>query len=327
MSCLAKKKILFIAPRFFDYEKAILSQLIKFGAKVDYLPDRPYAKPWQTGLTSVAPYVMQPFIDFFYKSKLDKLRSNPYDFIFIINGQTLSKKTLKTLKDFYPNTKFVLYLWDSVKNRPRIVKNFIFFDKIFTFDTQDASSFNLHFRPLFFTPEFEIKVNDAPCIDLSFVATMHSDRYEVFLKVIKKLPKPLATHWYLYLQAKWVFYIYKIIKHSFRHSVINSFQFTPIDKIRLKQVFRDSNVILDIEHPSQKGLTIRTLETVGSNKKLITTNKQIEKYDFFRVENILVIDRSNPFIPDSFWETKYLPLPVYIYSKYKLDYWLHEVLC
>ena len=47
-----------------------------------------------------------------------------------------------------------------------------------------------------------------------------------------------------------------------------------------------SKAILDINHPSQVGLTMRTFETLGANKKLITTNENIKIYDFFDKENI-----------------------------------------
>ena len=140
------------------------------------------------------------------------------------------------------------------------------------------------------------------------------------------MPNALVTYWYFYLQAKWVFYLYKITKKSFRQSTIDTFKFSPIDKPTLKQVFRDSKAILDIEHPNQRGLTMRTLETVGANKKLITTNPRIKEYDFFREENIFIIDRNNPDIPSAFWTVEYRELPNSIYSKYKLKNWLLEVL-
>jgi hypothetical protein len=326
MSDLVHKKVLLIAPRFFGYEKAIMQQLTQLGATVDFLADRPYSKPWQTGLTRIAPFVIQPFIDRFYQAKLDTLISNRYDLVFIINGQTLSKKILQRLKNTYPHAKFVLYLWDSVQNRPKSVKNFIFFDKVLTFDSVDARKYGIGLRALFFTPEFENLDNTTHQFDISFIATMHSDRYKIVLEVIKKLPSHLKTYWYFYLQAKWVFYLYALTKKLFRQSTIKTFRFSPIDKLQLKQVFKDSKAILDIEHPNQKGLTMRTLETLGANKKLITTNPRVKEYDFYKKENIFVIDRNNPDIPTTFWDTEYQKLPDHIYAKYTLKHWLLEVL-
>lgn len=320
------KKVLLIAPRFFGYEKAIMQQLTELGATVDFLADRPYSKPWQTGLTRITPCLMQPFIDRFYQAKLTTLTSHIYDLILVINGQTVSTKTLQTLKNTYAEARFILYLWDSVQNRPKSVQNFTFFDKVLTFDSVDASRYGIGLRPLFFTPELENSSKVVQQFDISFVATMHSDRYQVVSKLIQNLPTNLTTNWYFYLQAKWVFYLYKLTKKSFRQSEINTFKFKPIDKQNLKQIFHASKAILDIEHPKQNGLTMRTLETVGANKKLITTNAKVKEYDFFREENIIVIDRNNPNIPNAFWDTEYQALPDNIYAKYQLKNWLLEVI-
>lgn len=94
----------------------------------------------------------------------------------------------------------------------------------------------------------------------------------------------------------------------------------------MQRVFFDSRTILDIEHPAQTGLTMRTFETLGASKKLVTTNAQVRDYDFFDPSNILVIDRkSPPRIPESFLETAYVPAHADIYSKYSLQGWIKDV--
>ena len=50
-----------------------------------------------------------------------------------------------------------------------------------------------------------------------------------------------------------------------------------------------SNIVLDISHPGQSGLTMRTFETIGAGKKLITTNADIKNYPFYNPENIFNI--------------------------------------
>ena len=42
-------------------------------------------------------------------------------------------------------------------------------------------------------------------------------------------------------------------------------------------LYKESEVILDINHPGQNGLTMRTFEALGAGKKLITTNTEIKK--------------------------------------------------
>jgi hypothetical protein len=52
--------------------------------------------------------------------------------------------------------------------------------------------------------------------------------------------------------------------------------------------------VLDIQHPRQTGLTMRTLEALGAGKKLVTTNVQVKEYDFYDERQVRVVDRMNP---------------------------------
>ena len=71
---------------------------------------------------------------------------------------------------------------------------------------------------------------------------------------------------------------------------------------------------------------MRTIETLGAKKKLITTNKQIIEYDFYNPANVLVVDRKNPVIPDVFMITPYVEIPQEIYNKYYIDSWRDTLL-
>lgn len=42
------------------------------------------------------------------------------------------------LKKRYPFAKFIMYQWDSIKNNKNCLRIERFFDKIFTFDMEDA---------------------------------------------------------------------------------------------------------------------------------------------------------------------------------------------
>ena len=71
---------------------------------------------------------------------------------------------------------------------------------------------------------------------------------------------------------------------------------------------------------------MRTIEMVGMNKKLITTNQTIKDYDFYNPKNISVVDRKNVVIDDEFLHTSYEPLSKEMYQKYSLQCWILEVL-
>lgn len=119
---------------------------------------------------------------------------------------------------------------------------------------------------MFFTSGFEKQQRINFVYDISFIGTAHTDRYSVVSAIDKKLPVGAKKFWYLYLQAKWVYWFYRFTNSGFRQSSITDFEFDSISKVEVQSVFDQSKVILDIEHPKQTGLTIRTLETLGAKK-------------------------------------------------------------
>ncbi|MDQ5767551.1 hypothetical protein [Thiothrix subterranea] len=324
---LVNKKILYIAPKFFGYEENIADQLVKLGADIDFLPDRLFDTPLMTAVTKVKREWIIPSINKAYREKLNEFSRTHYDVIFVVNGQTLSEEFLSELKQQYKQATFILYMWDSLKNRESTIKNLDFFDHCFSFDKNDATEFSMNFRPLFFSNGFEkSKSNILNQHDISFIGTAHTDRYHIVKSITDSLPSSTKKYWYLFLQAPWVFYYYKLTNSYYKKANRDEFKYSSITKKEVQDVFFSSRSILDIEHPNQTGLTIRTLETLGSEKKLVTTNKNVKNYDFYVENNIFVIDRKNPVVPTEFINSPYTAICEKTYQKYSIQGWLDEIL-
>lgn len=314
-------------PIFFGYERDIKSELERLGAVVDWLPDRPFDQPFPKAVAKVCSSCVLPYADKLYEYLLDGFGATHYDYIFIINGQTLSDRMLKRLIANFPSAQCILYMWDSFKNRPRFKDKMSYFDNVSTFDSDDALNYKIELRPLFFGPGFDIKkTSQSKKYQVSFIGTAHSDRFAVVDRVRKNLPKGTDAYWYLYLQSPWVFNLYRLTKSDMRHANRQDFQFEPIAKTTIQKVFEDSLAVLDIEHPNQCGLTMRSLEALGARKKLITTNVNIQKYDFFSKDNILVINRENPIISKEFFESPCIELPSDLRNRYSITGWLEDIL-
>jgi hypothetical protein len=322
---LVDKKVLYVAPRFFGYETEIKDELIRRGAEVDFLLDRPFDSPFLKAVTKLRRKWVIGAADRYYRTELENLGSKDYDYIFVVSGQTLSCETLALWREKFPQAEFLLYMWDSFANRQWAVDNLKYFHHKFSFDRIDSEKYGLHFRPLFFSPGFEAEQKKAPELDISFIGTAHSDRYSVVSKVDKILGGSLRKYWYLYLQAKWVFWVYLLINRTFRGAKLSDFRFDPLTKANVQEIFTSSKAILDIEHPKQTGLTMRTLETLGARKKLVTTNQNVKFYDFYLPENICVINRDSPSIPESFFQAPYKAVDPVIYQRYRLEGWLDEI--
>lgn len=325
MQDLLDKKILFIAPRFFNYEIEIKSELEKQGAKVDSLPDRPYESALAKAVTKHFPKLVCFFADGFYNRLLKIYGPKKYDVVFVINGQTLSRAFIHQIKKSSPKAVFIIYLWDSIANRKHVVENLNEFAQKFTFDAHDAEKYNISLRPLFYGDGFASKDETPIKYQISFIGTAHTDRYAIVDKIRKSLEINVKAYWYLYLQARWVFYVYRWLQPGMRFAKLDDFKFTPLAKKELQKVFSESLAVLDIEHPHQNGMTMRTLETLGAQKKLVTTNKTVARYDFYAAQNICIVDRKNPVIPADFLETPYKKIPDDIRNKYSIGGWIQEI--
>lgn len=90
------------------------------------------------------------------------------------------------------------------------------------------------------------------------------------------------------------------------------------------QMMNKSRAILDIAQYGQDGYSMRVMEAIFYDKKLITTNKSLLCADFYHPENILVIDKNGmPY--DSMDSMKnFIDKPIIKYSKEIKDYYSFE---
>jgi hypothetical protein len=327
MSQGSQRSALLITPTFFGIEHEIAAELQRRGFSVDFLPDRPFESPFLKAIGRLSRASMLRTADRFYQSHLDNKGRPDYDLVLVIVGEGLSQRLLTRMRAALPRARFILYMWDSLTGRKSgVADNLSLFDRCLTFDPSDARHFGLQLRPLFYTPTFDLPPQLDPAYDLSFVGTIHSDRYEVITKVARQIGAHRRCYWYLYLQAQWVYAFYRTVRPSFWNTRSGDFRFAPLTRTDVTRIFMDSRAVLDIEHPTQTGLTLRTFEALGARKKLITTNSLVRNYDFFDPRNTCVIDRTTARFDERFLDTAYVEPPPEIRARYSLAGWADEVL-
>ena len=323
------KRILFFSPAFFNYENMIADKMREMGAYVDMYDARSVTSAIDRAILKVSPAFFGQKSKKYYEGIIVKNREKEYDFILFINCDMVPVSILKELRTVYPNSKLCLYLWDSVANVHGAKEKLKYFDILHSFDKQDCKRFkDLKFRPLFFGDQFrrDIQTKDYK-YDICFLGTIHSDRYSVIKQVMKVAEQlQLRTYWFLYLQSEFIYTFYKLTKREFRDAEKGTFSFNKMSTAEIAQIVNESKIVLDVQHPRQTGLTMRTIEMIGMNKKLITTNQNIKEYDFFNPDNVAVINRKHVEIPMSFWDTMYKSVPNEIYEQYSLKNWILDTL-
>lgn len=322
------KNILFISPSFFGYEKSIQNRLRDLGANVDFFDERPANTFWTKAIIRINHRILAFYIKKYYKSIYSLIRKSKYDYVFVVNIEAMPKSFLKLLKKQCPSAKFILYMWDSIMNKKYTESYLSYFDIVYSFDPSDCQKNNsIRFRPLFFLNEYqEIATFEQFEYDLCFIGTAHSDRFSLIRNIqTKALSKKLKIYWFLYLPSRKLFIWNKIYNSAYRKAHLSDFNYKPLSSLDTMNIIKKSKIVLDIQHPGQSGLTMRTIEMLGARRKLITTNASITNYDFYSPHNILVIDRKQPVLSEDFCNTEYKPINNNIYYKYSLDGWLEEV--
>lgn len=327
---ISGKKILFFSPAFFKYENMITNKMREMGAEVDMYDVRSVTSAFDRALLKISPKIFKRQSQKYYENIINKQIGKDYDFILIVKCDMTPVNVLQRFRTEYPNAKLCLNLWDSVENIPGITNKFKYFDTLHSFDLNDCEKYpELKFRPLFFGDQFrkEPKAQDECKYDISFLGTIHSDRYAVISQVQEIAKKQgLRCYWFLYLQSQFIYYFYKFTKKDFRGIDKRTFSFDKLSANEIANIVDESKIILDVQHPKQTGLTMRTIEMIGMNKKLITTNESIKKYDFYNQNNIAVVDRNHVEIPSEFLNSSYITLPAEVYEKYSLRSWILDVL-
>ncbi|MDX8380847.1 MAG: hypothetical protein R8M14_01895 [Ghiorsea sp.] len=328
MSNLKNKKILFIRPCFFGYEKEIENMMVSMGASVDCYNERPSNSFWMKVLIRLKlQSLIKTLIKRHYDSILNDIQSVNYDYVFIIKLETINKGILKKLKASQKEAEFILYLWDSIRNYKGKERLLPFFDKSYSFDKVDVNRHaKLELLPLFYIPLYEQASADHFEYDVCFAGSGHSDRYKQ-IKEVKECIKALGLNMYsyIYLPSKWIFYVRKLFDSRMRKASIVDFSFSSLSQNQIMDIVTKSKAVLDIEHPGQTGLTMRTIEMLGLKKKMITTNASVKEYDFYNANNICVINRNNVELNKKFINSPYVELDTNIYEKYSLKNWLATI--
>ena len=323
MPDLKGKRILLLYAKFFNYDIIVTNKLRELGALVDLYDAR-------AELSSIEKAILKVYKGFFYrklrhfhKSIQEENKDKQYDYIF--SNSYLPRETVLAYREQVPSAKLILYLDDSVRNAFDIENTFDCYDVVKTFDRSDAQRYDLILQPLFFEDSYNKENKQNPQYDLCFIGTIHSDR----LKVISKLDNICKQHsirfyHYCYLQSKFIYYFYWLTKKEFRTKPKSYFEFNQIPSAEVARIMSSSKAVLDIQHPLQTGLTMRTIEKIGASKNINTTNQDIQYYDICNA-NVCIIDRKNPTFPKEFLTSDYQELDENIMYKYSISGWISSI--
>lgn len=302
--------VLLISPRFYNYHLRIKEELERQSHKVDLFCEYREKYFFFTRFVSLQKKEQNNLK--IQKAILECISNKKYDIVLVIVGRFITKYFIENLKQQQQQAKFVLYLWDDVERCQsfEVIKSY--FDKIYSFDRKDCLKYGFEFLPLFYSDEYKADSSVKKDISVYGAFFAHSDRFKIINKIASQTENGF---YYVYIPSKIQYLKYKFQKLKNCQIHLTTKSMKEYENIKNMQ---KSSCILDIQHPSQTGLTIRTIEAIGCQKKIITTNEDIVNYDFYNSDNILVIDREKPLIPQDFLKKEYRTLDRKIYENYSI---------
>lgn len=324
---MINKKVLFIGIGFYDYEDSIISEFNKLNYDVDYFCEVPKNTINLRYYSRLKNEKKITEINKFHNLKIIQESGSNYDLVFIIKCENITLDTLNFLRKKNPKANFVLYLWDSIQRIKNVESKFIVFDKVFSFDRLDClNNSKLVFNPLFYRDEYrKNNKEDEYDYDVYHLGWYHSDRLHIIKNIAKYCNNNNLKYKFLLFTGFFSFLIQFIIGGELRTS-LKYLIFKPLSSLTNQKNILCSKVVLDIAHPDQSGLTMRTIELIGMQKKIITTNKDIINYDFYHPDNIFIMDRESNFIDRNFIDSDYVPLSFDLINRYSINQWLKRMI-
>lgn len=327
---MEKRKILYIGTPIFNYHKKIISEFELMGYSVDFYNDRPSESSVVKGLLKIKKNLMNSFIEKYFNKILTETKDKNYELVFIVNCKVFTARMILQLREIHKFSRFVLYMWDSLSLYPNSKNLIPIFDTAYSFDLDDSENIeNLKFLPLFFSKEYENigKISQkGKKYHIASVCTAHTNRIILMNKIFPFLEaKGINIFSYMYLNKLQYLYNMLFVK-EFKGTKIKDFKFIPLSEKENLEVITNSIAIFDVQHNMQSGLTMRTIETLGAKRKLITSNKNIVYYDFYNENNIFVLDDNNYNDIEKFLEQDYKHISCDIYNKYSLHSWVESII-
>ena len=341
---MISKNLLIISPKTYNYHNIIIKSAEKLDYKVEWIDDRPFDNLIYKIISRYLNFLGRKISIKFYIKRIKefKLRKINFETALVIKGESVHPEVIKFIKKSFPNIKLVFYYWDSFINVPNPLILSKYFDKCITFDLLDAKKKNWKYIPLFAgnISGGDTKKKSKKFL-ISFVGVFHSDRLNIIGKFISNFSYPCKNnisdnvlkldddiYFFFYLYFPSLFHRLKaFLKNPIYYLKFSEyFHALPLDSKIMSEIYKMSNAVLDINHPSQFGFTMRTYETLCSKKKLITTNYLINKTSFFDKSRIKIINRKDIKIDKNFLFMPFLPLTSNEINSLSPRIWLANVL-
>ena len=279
------KKILLIGLNYHAYTAEIVRALQAQGHEVHFHDIQP-GKPWLKVLRKFAPARYPAALGRYHRSILAAEQGWRADLVLFIQVHQMAQATLAALRQAQPTAEFVLYNWDAVSNhdyRPYMHH----FQRVYTFDPQDAKTLGVNYLPLFCIPAFlGLQRRDATGQAVYTVGNIvNPKRYEA-IHAFKRHCAVQGIGFRSFMVGS-SHTLTMLLRGGHLPLDVSLRSIPQADFIRLIET---SSAVFDFANHRQVGYTMRTIENLCAGKKIITNNPAVRDEPFYSADRFHVFD-------------------------------------
>lgn len=240
----------------------------------------------------------------------DDWKNNIHEYNTIIISTCMYSKLIYKYIRKRTNAKIIHWYWNPIIDsiNPEEIKSNDC--EVWSFDEKDCKDFDLNYIPTYYFNTIELPKQKI-IHDIYFIG---ADKGR--LNKLKQLEEEFIQR-----GLKTKFHITKS-----KNSDDNTYKFkSPISYYEALKDISSSKAILDYVQEGQSGLTQRPMESIFYNKKLITNDRNIVKYDFYNKNNIFIIGMDDIDNINCFLNSPYEPISEEIIKKYDFGTWLKNI--
>lgn len=215
--------------------------------------------------------------------------------IFFDNGYATT--IAKYCKKKNPSIKTIYYTWNrlNIMNEKQLKYKDI--DEFWTYSEEDAKKYKINYNPCFYTNNVNLPSNKR--------------KYDICFLGLNKNRKNIIDEVNSYFKQQ-------SIKTNF---VIIDNENNQISYQVYLNIISLSNAILDIVNDKNYGMTLRPLESIFLEKKLVTNYKDIKYYNFYDKENIFILGVDDMKNLKDFLKRPYKKLDNEVINYYDYENW------
>lgn len=188
----------------------------------------------------------------------------------IILFSTVPDHLFRYVQRTFPNNRIIFWYWNPILPKNQI-NNFISSKvEVWTFDLQDSLKYNINHNTQFYFNTIKLNTTIQVIYDVVFVGLDKGRSGQ--LSIFEKNLRELNLRPFIYIADNSENSTKKTINYDEYLNLVAS-----------------SRAILDMLQPNQSGLTLRPLEALFFNKKLISNNQELLNERFYNKNNIFIL--------------------------------------